>query len=545
MVLGHYNYLVDEYYRAWFYHHPEKAVDLGVDGYADRLAPYGDDDISALIVLHEKLLSAIDEMDLTVLNEDQRIDVELMRGQALLERTQLLQQDWRLMNPCRYLPVNAIYQLTVRNIKQPANAFRCRLQAIPEYLRGARTHLCIDPARIPPTWLHAAVEEAIAGAHYFRDLAHHPHLQNYNLDTLLDQAALALEDYAHYLSQELAPLARGSFASGQKQFELWLRYRHGLDISADQLHAFGQRLYLQVEDQLRAITRQLRGDDDIGAMTEHIRSRYSAAGDLLGHYRDRMLAARQFVKTHDLVSLPEKESLSVIATPSFMQHRIPFAAYWDPMPTDSEQRGIYYVTLPRDTESAREHNLLELAHTCVHEAWPGHHLQFVTANRRAHSSSVPRLINISATLYEGWALYSEQLMVEQGFLSEPESRFVLLKDRLWRALRIMLDVELHCRDLSLENAAQKMQTALDFTHAQAMGELYWYSHAPTVPMGYATGWALINAVRTQLQADNPRFSLREFHDQLLSAGSIALPLVVQRSLGEMVWQSARSQVFSA
>jgi len=545
MVQAHYSYLIDEYYRAWFYHHPEKAVDLGVAGYADRLAPYGDDDTSALIVLHEKLLSAIDEMDLATLDEDQRIDVELMRGQALLERAQCLQQDWRRMDPSRYLPVNAIYQLTVRQVKDPATAFRARLQVIPAYLRGARTHLSIAPARIPPTWLRAAITEAAAGARYFRDLTHHPHLQSYNLDALLEQAALAVEDYAHYLAHELAPKAHGSFACGRSLFELGLRYRHGLDITAEQLHAFGQRLYLQVEDQLRAVTRQLRGDDDIAAMTAQIRSRYATRGDLLGHYREKMLAARQFVQTHDVVSLPEKESLSVIATPPFMQHRIPFAAYHDPMPTDPEQHGIYYVTLPRDAESAREHNLLELAHTCVHEAWPGHHLQFVTANRRERSRSVPRLINTSATLYEGWALYSEQLMVEQGYLRAPESQFVLLKDRLWRALRIMLDVELHCRGATLEDSAQKMQTALDFTRDQAMGELYWYSHAPTVPMGYATGWALINAVRARVQADNPQIPLREFHDQLLSVGSIALPLVVQRTLGEATWQAVRKQVFSA
>ena len=204
MVQGHYSYLIDEYYRAWFYHHPEKAVDLGVEGYADRLAPYGDDDTSALIVLHEKLLGAIDEIDLATLDEDQRIDVELMRGQALLERAQLLQQDWRLINPSRYLPINAIYQLTVRQVKDPALAFRSRLQAIPEYLRGARTHLSIAPARIPPNWLRAAVEEAEAGARYFRDLTHHLHLQSYNFDTLLDQVALAVEDYVRYLVHDLA-----------------------------------------------------------------------------------------------------------------------------------------------------------------------------------------------------------------------------------------------------------------------------------------------------------------------------------------------------
>jgi uncharacterized protein (DUF885 family) len=544
MVIGRYNYLIDEYYRAWFYHHPEKAVDLGVPGYADRLAPYGDDDSAALVRLHEKLLAAIDEMDQTALDEDQRIDVELMQGQALIERKQLLEQDWRECDPSRYLPVNAIYQLTVREVKDPRAAFTARLAAIPEYLRGARTHLLIAPERIPALWLSGAVEEAEFGARYFRELTHHPRLQNYNLDKLLEQAALALEEFAHFLAKELAPAAQGDVACGRGLFETLLRYRHGLDISADQLHAFGERLYQEIQTQLRQVTRQLRGDEDVSAMNAQIRHHYAAHGNLLSQYRDKMLAARQFVKTRELVSLPEAESLTVIETPQFMRHRIPFAAYWDPMPTDPKQQGIYYVTLPRDGQSAGEHNLLELQHTCVHEAWPGHHLQFVTANRNPTTRSVPRLINTSATLYEGWALYCEQLMVEQGFLSAPESTFVLLKDRLWRALRIVLDVELHTRHLSLTDAAKKMESVLGFSHEQAMSELYWYSQSPTVPMGYATGWALINQARQQLLAPNQTLDLQGFHDRLLACGSIALPTVLRRQFGESLWQSVRQHTFA-
>ncbi|MBI3561558.1 MAG: DUF885 domain-containing protein [Gammaproteobacteria bacterium] len=545
MAIERYHGLLDEYYRAWFYHHPDTAVDLGIEGYAGRMTPYGDDDNSALIRLHEKLLDAIEEMDLTALHPDQHIDVELMRGQASIERRGLLEQDWRITDPSAYLPVNSIYQLTVREVKDPAAAFRGRLAAIPEYLRGARTQLRVAPERIPAVWLQAAVHEAEIGAGYFRELTHHPRLQTFGLDNLFEQAALALEDYARFLDHELAPQAHGDVACGRGMFETWLQCRHGLDISADQLHAFGERLYARVEDQLRAVTRQLRGDDDIAAMTEHIRREFATQGGLLGHYREHMLAARGFVQAHALVSLPAEESLIVVETPQFMRHRIPFAAYWQPMPTDTKQRGIYYVTLPKDAQSEGEHNLLELRHTCVHEAWPGHHLQFVVANRAPQSRSVPRLVNTSATLYEGWALYSEQLMCEQGFLNRPESQFVLLKDRLWRALRIMLDVEIHTRQANLTVCAQKMQAVLGFTREQAEAEVYWYSRAPTVPMGYATGWSLINAAREQIQSTQASMPLREFHDRLLSAGSIALPTVLRRAFDAALWPRLRERLFLA
>jgi len=245
------------------------------------------------------------------------------------------------------------------------------------------------------------------------------------------------------------------------------------------------------------------------------------------------------------VTLPKRERLVVVETPGFLRHQIPFAAYMEPAPNDPAQRAYYYVTPATKDELLEEHNHAAILHTCVHEAWPGHHLQFVTAHRRRASSTLPRYLNPSATLYEGWALYCEQLMTEEGFLDRRESRFIMLRDRLWRALRIVLDVELHTGGLSLDEAAERMVRHLGFAHEQARADLIWYTRAPTVPMGYAAGWALINAVRDQVRLDErEEFGLRSFHDRLLSAGSIALPVAVRAAFGEDVWQRARNMVFA-
>jgi uncharacterized protein (DUF885 family) len=136
-------------------------------------------------------------------------------------------------------------------------------------------------------------------------------------------------------------------------------------------------------------------------------------------------------------------------------------------------------------------------------------------------------------------------MQEQGFLDAAESRFILLKDQLWRALRIMLDVELHTRGQDIESAAQRMQEVLGFTREQALADLTWYSRAPTVPMGYATGWALIMATRARLQKMDSEFDLRKFHDCLLAEGSIALPYVLKQQFGDTLWDSVRREVFEA
>ena len=134
-------------------------------------------------------------------------------------------------------------------------------------------------------------------------------------------------------------------------------------------------------------------------------------------------------------------------------------------------------------------------------------------------------------------------MHEEGFLNRPESRVILLRDRLWRALRILIDIEIHTRNISMETAADRLVTELGFPRSQALAELTWYSQAPTVPFGYATGWALINALRDHLRHELQPLPLKKFHDKLLSTGSVALPLVIRYAFGEPAWREARRRVF--
>jgi uncharacterized protein (DUF885 family) len=105
----------------------------------------------------------------------------------------------------------------------------------------------------------------------------------------------------------------------------------------------------------------------------------------------------------------------------------------------------------------------------------------------------------------------------------------MLKDRLWRALRIIIDVKTQTGRMTYDEAAELMARELHFPRAQACADLNWYSQSPSGPMGYALGWSIINRLRDQEKNRlGSSFHLRGFHDRLLSAGSIALPLVERR-----------------
>ncbi|HBE91358.1 MAG TPA: hypothetical protein DDW55_02110 [Gammaproteobacteria bacterium] len=541
--------ILDSYYKAWFRYHPEAGVEAGHDEYAGCLTPYGDDDAGALAALSRELMFSLEELDAEMLDADRQVDYELAWSSAALEAEELQVADWRYRDPERYLPVNAIYQLLIRPVGNFEEALQSRLEQIPEYLRGARRQLAARADEIPSLWMLSSLQTAREGSRFLRSIPHHPRLQQCEraipgLEELAARGAKALQNFADCMESDLAPKAQGDFACGERIFSHILNYRHFLDVSADQVHELGRELFEETQSRLREACMVINGNDEVDMLSEKLRSNHPAADKLLSTYRSEMSAARKFLTKHDIVSLPEQEHLSIVETPAFFRHEVPFAAYHEPVPADPEQRAFYYVTSTDDPELLAHHDLASIRQTCVHEAWPGHHLQFVTANLNSTASSLPRLLNPSATLYEGWALYCEQMMLEEGFQAWPEQEFIMLKDRLWRAMRIMIDVELHCRGLDLETAAKRMGEELGMSLEHAMADLTWYTRSPGVPMGYATGWSLINDLRNRVKMEEAdAFTLKSFHDRLLSGGSMALPLVIRRTFGDDVWAEVEKSVF--
>jgi len=544
-----FNELLDQYYHAWFRYHPEKAVHAGVPGYEETLRPFGDDETGVLISLNRKLISALDELRYSELSAEKQLDYRILYDAASIELHDLLERDWRYLMPQKYLPIEAIHQLIHRPVENLHQSLKHRLQEIPQYLRSAKSYLLLKPQQIPPEWVSRGIQEARAGAHYFRELMNDPVvMQKFKnparLQPLCDAAAHAMDEFEKLLKKDISPHAAGSFSCGEEHFNMLLNNRHHLEINTDQLYAFGENLFRQTQQALADLCKELPGPDDIESQLAKIRLQHPGNGseELLNAYRSRMHAAYNFVVEHELLTMPDTQALKIVETPVYLRNEIPFAAYDEPPGDDPQQRGFYYITPVNSDGFLLEHNWTSIDLTCVHEAFPGHHLQFVTANKNS-KNSLPRRLNASATLYEGWALYCEDLMQEQGFLNKPEHQFMVLRDRLWRALRVMLDVELHTRNLSIDAAAQRMCDVLGFDISHARADLNWYIQSPTVPMSYAVGWSLIKALRDEESAKES-FNLKQFHDRLLSVGGCALPLVIKQAFGEQTWRKVYTKVFS-
>ena len=522
------------YFKQHFELHPTDAIYYGVEGYDHLLNDYSDKSYKAEKIFVKESLRKLGEISRTELTADETIDCALLEGRLSIQNYEQAKEDYRLKQPDIYSPTEAIYILTVRPTNDLAGNLLSRLNRTPALIQQGIANLNRKEANPPKIWTENAIEGAKGGIIFLDSLPEHPKVQAAAIDpntlgAAIEKAKSAIADFAIFLERHLLPRSNASYAVGEEHFNLLLKKKHFLEHDAHSLLALGESLFAKTKLELEALADELAPGRGVETAARAIQENHPSSDAILSVYGQAMRAAREFVREKKLVSFPAKEELHVVHTPVFRRHEIPFAAYLSPSPKDPDQVGYYYVTPVSSDDLLREHNYVGLENTSVHESYPGHHLHCSIANCTPAAATLPRLMNESSVFYEGWALYCEQLMQEQGFLKSKEHRFVMLKDRLWRALRIIIDVKTQTGKLSYGEAADLMVRELHFPREQACGDLNWYSQSPSVPMGYALGWSIINRLRDQEQKRlGGKFNLCEFHDKLLSSGSIALPLVETR-----------------
>jgi uncharacterized protein (DUF885 family) len=199
---------------------------------------------------------------------------------------------------------------------------------------------------------------------------------------------------------------------------------------------------------------------------------------------------------------------------------MPFAAYFSPAKFDADQRGIYIVTpaVDDDPNAMREHYYASISNTSIHEAYPGHHLQFAVAS---HHPSLTRLLTDAPEFVEGWGMYSEQMMREEGFDAGPAFRAAMYTDAIWRSCRIVLDIRMHRGELTPEEATDFLVEHTSFEVPNARAEVRRYTYTPGYQLSYLLGKVLILGLREEERRRlGDRFSLKRFHDTLLTNGSI-------------------------
>ena len=403
--------------------------------------------------------------------------------------------------------------------RRAARNLRSLLRQVPDFLDEAAP-VARRPERV---WLRV-MEQTVAGGmallagvgKFLETVAPQP-----NDGALVDAAGKAMQRYRERVKQRrLAP--PGSFAIGAAALQRRVRDELGLDYTLGQVEALALGEVERVGRLLKTACARLGRNRSAEQIIAGARASWRPAQPLLTLYERETQRIAEGFRRARAMSFPAGDVLQVKPVPEFLRAVIPTAAYLPPPAFVKAQRGVFWVndlSLTRQTAGekfAEQQQHFGLPLTCAHEGYPGHHLQFVTANR--HPRKWRRLF-AHAVFYEGWTLWCEQMLVDLKIDRSPWLPVQQLHDALWRCHRILVDLRLQTGRYSHEQAVRHLQRQLGFTRARATADVNWYTAQPAVPMSYWLGWLENERLRQRLMTGRG-WSLRRFNDWLLSFGTI-------------------------
>ena len=510
---------------AGIHEHDAKLADLSLEGFAARDA------------FTDRWLRAFEARDGSSFSVADRTDLALVLGELRGERA-LRPFERHVRQPSLYSDAitRGAYYALIReegDVETRLGALAERLDQAPVALRHAVTNL--DPERVPPVYVVVAGESASAGATFVRailpSLAPEGSAAKAALAGAGKRAGDALDQYAAWLRDDLMRRAKGTFAIGRDAFDALLHDKELLPYDATSLKRWGEELYAETAARLGEAARAL-GDAEWRDSVDRLRADHPSEDELVTAYRRDMERSREATRVAGIASFPVGESLTVEPMPDFARPTLPYAAYVQPGAFERSRGGRFWVTLPAAdepdavrTQRLEGHPRKGIAVIACHEGYPGHHLQLATA---ADHPSIARKAIRSNVFIEGWGLYVEELMTELGFLDDPETRLLRLKDLLWRAARVSVDVGLSTGELSFEQAVRFMMEGPRLERPNAVGECRRYTLNPLQPSSYALGRAAILDLRRR--AGRKGLGMRAFHDALLGCGSIP-PTLAAADLG--------------
>ncbi|MBZ0185844.1 MAG: DUF885 domain-containing protein, partial [Candidatus Obscuribacterales bacterium] len=298
-----------------------------------------------------------------------------------------------------------------------------RVDAVPELLNQGRINLKAE--KVPPIYADIALEQMPGIIEFFEKT-----LPDY-FKEVDDQEALnqlsesnyrcveALRDYEQFLKSRILPQAKGQFALGKERFAKKLLFEEFVDQDLDSLLADGEKELARLQAEFKLWAGKIEKGGDPVEVFKRVSANYPAPNKLIGAVSGVLEEIRNYCVKKPIVTIPGEERAKVEETPPF-NRALSFASMDTPGPFEKvAKEAYYYVTLPEpdwSAEKADEHMRSfcqgDLLNTSVHEAYPGHYVQFRWVNKAP--GRVRKVLGCDSNA-EGWAHYCEQMMIEEGF----------------------------------------------------------------------------------------------------------------------------------
>ncbi|VTU01596.1 Uncharacterized protein OS=Singulisphaera acidiphila (strain ATCC BAA-1392 / DSM 18658 / VKM B-2454 / MOB10) GN=Sinac_3213 PE=4 SV=1: DUF885 [Gemmataceae bacterium] len=430
-------------------------------------------------------------------------------------------------------------QSTLPRERNVANAAK-RIALIPKVLTAARASLKNPPKELT----QVAIKRNLGAIAFYEKEVYTVAGETPGSEPLATPcraAVKALQNYQTYLETELLPKSNGEWRLGKEKFGKKLELELDAGLTADQVLKLAEDEADRVEREMWYVAKQLWAklfpgkpvppDDAPGrraaiqAVLDELGKDHGKPEDLVSDARKTVANIKAFIRDKKILTLPDPDTCKIVEMPEFQRG---FSlAYLNPAPPLDPKADSYYAIAPPPADWSperveallREYNAAMLQVLTIHEAYPGHYVQLAYSNR---NPSLVRKVLWSGTFAEGWAVYTEQMMLDQGYGGGDLSlRLHQLKFYQRAVLNAILDHKMHCTQFG-DAEAKKMLMERGFqTEAEALGKVSRAKQSSTQLSTYFVGRTAFYKLRQEVsRAKGDKFDLGKFHEAVLSHGTL-------------------------
>jgi len=529
----------DQWLDETFTRHPYRAVEVGLHEYDGMLPDVSETALTKETQALEAALQKFEAFDPAGLEPELRVErgVIIQQIRADLFEVSRRRQPWT--NPMYYLAALDLAAYISREyapLPERAAAITRLANGTPQHLRNAMGRL---EAKLPRTFVDTALLQVRGTIEFVeKDVrtatAGLTGKAQSDLDAGLAAMAAALKEYEAFLV-ERRKTATDDFALGAEMFVEMLRETQGFDVSVERLRELGQADLDRNFAALEAATKALNPKKPLVKVVAKVTADKPATDGVLAEATQQSEAMRKFLLDKDLITIPSEDVAEVRPSPPFMRWN---SAFLSPAGVFEKAAlpSFYYISppdpaWPKKQQQAYVPGKTDLLFITIHEVWPGHFLHglHIKANRSRVLKS-----SWNYAMGEGWAHYTEEMMWDAGVSDDPAVHVGQLQNALLRNVRYLSAIGLHTGEMTVEQSFQMFRDKAFQDEANARQQAARGTFDPMY-LSYTLGKLAIlklrDDVKAKWEADGKTFSLKDFHDALLSYGAAPLPVIREAMLG--------------
>ena len=527
-----------EDYLNW---NPQSATSLGLHQYDGKVSSY---DLAVNNIQTEKIkdyqikLLAIDPASLS---EKNYLDYRILQNEINKELFSAIERDPFTTNPMTYagtLDVNIYISRDFAPIEERVRSIINIEKNAPEIFAAARKNL---KEVLPKPFVEIAISVTKGSADFLgKDLI--AALKDVKNETLMKEfndvnskAINELTSYADYLEKEKLPKADNNFALGREKYQKMLTGGEFINSTPEEILQIGLMHLKEEQKKFKEVAYKIDPDKKPIDVFREIQKDHPTAENLIPETKKNLDAIRQFLIDKKIITLPSNVKAIVMETPQYAR-ATSFASMDTPGPFEKSTQAFYYVTPVESSwdDKQKEEWLTAFNYyttdvVSIHEAYPGHYVQFLHVN--ASDATMLQKIFGSYAFSEGWAHYCEQMLIDEGYGKDKgkdaalKYRLAQLDESLLRYCRLCVSVMMHTKGMTVEEGTKFFKDNCYYEEQPAHSEAMRGTFDPGY-LYYTLGKLMIFKLREDYQKqEGSNYSLQKFHDEMLNHGSPPLPLL--------------------